>query len=240
VDTTPPVPGYAVDGSDLSEDISFSSETATKHVAWDNFTDPESDIEKYSVSVYINDAKTKTFDATKETELVDHSVSMDHKDVVYFDVESFNKAGLSITVRTDGYLIDHTPPAMISIEDTMNGKRYQTNDNLLQLRWQFRDSESGIREYRYAIFEYFHGMKKRIWPKIDKYLTIIPKSNSEPTELDFDKQHLMTGAKYSVHVTAVNNAHLSTAHESEGVTIDPTPPHIFKVNDKMNSACTFC
>lgn len=234
VDITPPVPGYAVDGSDLSKDISFSSETATKLVTWDNFTDPESGIEKYSVSVYINDAKTKTFDPTKETTFIDHSVGMDHMDVVYFEVESFNRAGLSVSVRTDGYLIDHTPPTLITIEDNLYGKRYQTDDNLLQLRWQFRDSESGIREYRYSVFEHLHGMKKRIWPKIDKYLTIIPKSKSELIELDFDKQHLTTGAKYSVHVTAINQAHLSTAHESEGVTIDPTPPIIFKVKERKN------
>ncbi|XP_061168901.1 uncharacterized protein LOC133178169 [Saccostrea echinata] len=229
IDTTPPLSGYAVDGPDLSEDISFSSETATKFVTWDNFSDPESGIEKYAVTVYINDAKIKTFESTKETTFVDHSISMDHKDKVHFQVDSFNKAGLSENIITDGYIIDHTPPNLIFIQDNIHKRRYQTNENLLNLRWQFEDEESGIKEYRYAVLESLHGMKKRIWPKTETFLTAFPNSSMGTTAIDLNK-HLLIGATYSVHVIAINVAHLSTAHESEGVTIDPTPPIMVKVH----------
>lgn len=53
VDTTPPIPGYAVDGSNLKKDLVFSSEISTKIVSWNNFTDPESGIDNYVVSIYI-------------------------------------------------------------------------------------------------------------------------------------------------------------------------------------------
>ncbi|XP_062588035.1 uncharacterized protein LOC134249704 [Saccostrea cucullata] len=230
VDKTPPLPGFAVDGPSLLKDTSFSSETATKSVTWENFTDPESGIEKYYVSVFINDAKIKKFDSTIETSFIDHSVSMKHNDKVYFKVESINKAGLSSDVRTNGYIVDHTPPYLISIQDNENGERYQADDNLLKLRWEFEDTESGIKEYRYAVFEYFHGTKRRFWPKMGMFLTIFPSANSGPVAVDFDEQNLVAGAKYSVHVTAVNKAELSTSHESDGVIIDPTPPVISKVH----------
>ncbi|XP_061168902.1 uncharacterized protein LOC133178171 [Saccostrea echinata] len=229
VDTTPPLSSYAVDGPDLSEDISFSSETATKIVTWDNFTDPESGVEKYTVTVYINDAKIKTFDASIKTTFEDHSISMDHKDKVHFQVDSFNKAGLSENVLTDGFIVDHTPPNLIFILDNIHQRRYQTYDNFLNLRWQFEDEESGIKEYRYAVLESLHGMKKRFWPKTEMYVTVFPNSSIGTTAIDLDK-HLLTGATYSVHVAAINVAHLSTEHESEGVTIDPTPPIMSKVH----------
>ncbi|XP_061188852.1 uncharacterized protein LOC133197029 [Saccostrea echinata] len=230
VDKTPPVPGYAVDGPTLLEDTSFSSETATKSVTWENFTDPESGIEKYYVSVFINDAKIKKFDSTTESTFIDHSISMEHNDKVYFKVESVNKAGLSTNVRTNGYIVDHTPPYLISIRDNENGEIYQTDDNFLKLRWQFEDSESGIKEYRYTVYEYLHGTKKRFWPKMEMFLTTLPNPKSGTVAVDFDEQILVAGAKYSVHVTAINMAQLSTSHESEGVIIDPTPPVIFKVH----------
>lgn len=229
VDITPPVPGYAVDGFDLEANTAFSSETATKGVSWDNFTDLESGIEKYLVSVYFNDARVKTFGPTEDTLMTDHSLSMDHNDRVQFEVKSFNKAGLSVAVKTDGFSVDHTPPTLVLIQDNLFGNNFQTDDSLLKLRWQFQDTESGIQEYRYTVFETINGLKQQIWPTTAPYLSISPSLSTQSTEVDYTKQ-LVSGATYSVHVTAINQAQLFTSHESHGVTIDPSPPVMLKVS----------
>ena len=117
IDITPPIPGSTVDGLNLAKDISFSSEMATKSVSWENFTDLESGIDRYQVTLYKNNEKVKTFASTTETHFTDHSVSMDHEDKIMFEVETFNRAGLSISQKTDGYTIDHTPPNLVFIQE---------------------------------------------------------------------------------------------------------------------------
>ena len=228
VDITPPIPGFTVDGLDLTEDISFSSETATKSVSWDNFTDPESGIDRYQVSMYKNNEKVKTFASTTETNFTDHSVSMDHEDKIMFEVETFNRAGLSISQKTDGYTIDHTPPNLVFIQDNVQRKQYQIDDGLLNLQWEFHDSESGIKEYRYSVFQSIHGLKRRFWPITSNYISILQTLGSPFRNVNITKP-LLLGAKYTVHVTAINEAKLSTSHESNGVTVDSTPPLMEKV-----------
>lgn len=228
VDTTSPIPGYALDGSNLKKDLIFSSETATKTVSWDNFTDPESGIDNYVVSIYINDARVKTFNPTEHTYLVDNSISMQHGDTVHFKIKSFNKAGLAVAVKTNGFTVDHTPPNLVFIEDNNLRLNYQIDDSKLTLRWQYQDKESGIKEYRYSVFELMHGIKKRVWPKTAMYLSIQPNLTSQPTETYYTEK-LVSGATYSVHVTAINQAQMSTTHESNGVTIDPTQPIMLRV-----------
>ena len=96
IDITPPIPGSTVDGLNLAKDISFSSEMATKSVSWENFTDLESGIDRYQVTLYKNNEKVKTFASTTEMHFTDYSVSMDHEDKIMFEVETFNRAGLSV------------------------------------------------------------------------------------------------------------------------------------------------
>lgn len=157
---------------------------------------------------------------------------MDHNDEVHFEVESFNKAGLSVAVSTDGFTIDHTPPNLVVIQDNLNGARYQTNDSLLNLRWRFNDNESGIKEYRYTVFELMYGIKKKVWPKTTTYFKISPRFMSQRIDLDLFER-LIPGATYSVKVTAINHAQLSKVHESNGVTIDPTPPIMIEVKSNI-------
>ena len=53
LDLTPPVSGYIYDGNDEdSVDVKYSSESACVAAFWGNFSDPESNIENYIVSVH--------------------------------------------------------------------------------------------------------------------------------------------------------------------------------------------
>ena len=53
IDLTPPVPGSVYDGREEGPtDVVFSSESATVSSQWEGFTDPESGITEYKVSVF--------------------------------------------------------------------------------------------------------------------------------------------------------------------------------------------
>ena len=61
-------------------------------------------------------------------------------------------------MTSDGVLVDHTPPELISITTVQQG-RYQMQDDHLDFRWEFRDPESGIAEYRCTVFERHQGQE---------------------------------------------------------------------------------
>ncbi|KAK3084977.1 hypothetical protein FSP39_022291 [Pinctada imbricata] len=74
-------------------------------------------------------------------------------------------------------------------------------------------------------------MKTRFWPDNKKYEIF---SVDEPFYNTLIKQklnglNLQSGAKYSIHVTALNQATMSSSHESEGVIVDTTSPKINEV-----------
>ena len=61
-------------------------------------------------------------------------------------------------MASDGVLVDHTPPELINITTVQQG-RYQVQDDHLDFRWEFRDPESGIAEYRCMVFERHQGQE---------------------------------------------------------------------------------
>ena len=52
VDLTPPVSGWVVDGLSPGEDLQYSSDSASVRLMFGGFSDPESDIKDYQLSVY--------------------------------------------------------------------------------------------------------------------------------------------------------------------------------------------
>ena len=231
VDITPPIPGHVVDGKITSkEDMKYTSETVTKNCHWNGYYDPESGIDKYKVVVFVNNELKDTFDAKRETVFEDKTISLEHGDQVHFSVHGVNGAGLSAYADSNGFLVDHTPPVMTEISDEENNQRFQSNSTAMNLRWDFRDDESGIKEYRTVIFETKEGIKQRFWPDHTSYdLMKQPSEYNGKMDVTVDRLGLKDGGKYSLHVTAINGALLSTAHESTGVIVDTTAPLAPKV-----------
>jgi len=52
VDLTPPVKRVVKDGTDPSEDETYSSEASTIASTWSQFYDPESGLKNYLVNIY--------------------------------------------------------------------------------------------------------------------------------------------------------------------------------------------
>ena len=231
MDITKPLPGHAVDGQTTDvEDMRFTSETVTKACYWDGYSDPESDIKQYLVDVYINNALEGTFDVGLKKHFEDRTLSLEHNDHVYFSVHGINGAGLSAVADSDGFTVDHTPPIMTEISDSDNSLPYQSDNTMLYLRWNFRDDESGIAEYRTLIYETKHGVKQKIWPQSSPYNVSVPESEiARRMYVILEGLALQDGGKYSLHVTAQNGALMTTAHESVGVIVDTTAPNTPKV-----------
>ncbi|KAK7493737.1 hypothetical protein BaRGS_00015066 [Batillaria attramentaria] len=231
IDITPPVPGNVSDGAMVTDDEDYTSETATVTTSWAGFYDPESGLAPYSLSVFINDELENTFSGIDIDKLqyTDHAFSLQHRDIVTAELQATNRAGSNVKVVSDGMLVDHTPPDLVYMA-TENKTRYQQRDDTLDLTWEFQDLDSGIAEYRCQILELFQGRKSKFWPVTDDNHVIRLNATSPPaTELHLDGVKLQNGAAYSLKVTALNRAKMATSEESEGVTIDTTPPVILEV-----------
>ena len=237
MDITPPLPGHVVDGKTTdAEDIKYSSETVTKNCHWSGYYDHESGIDKYMVDVYINDELKDTFNVGEEQMFEDKTISLEHNDRVHFSVHGVNGAGLDAATKSDGFIVDHTPPLMTHISDTDGDTPYQSNNESMHLKWKFKDYESGIKEYRTVIFETREGVKQKFWPESSSYNQSVPLSKfSAEMNVVLGNLSLQDGGKYSLHVTSINGALLSTAHESIGVVVDTTPPIAPKVRNTCPS-----
>ncbi|KAK3589126.1 hypothetical protein CHS0354_017092 [Potamilus streckersoni] len=232
VDTTPPEAGSVIDVGNYENttiDIAFSSESATVKASWNNFSDAESSIASYVADIYINREHVKTLHTGTATNLLDHSLSLNHLDNVYIDILALNGADLSVRAASDGFLVDHTPPNILFLEDSQNGEKFQSDKSKLSLRWDFEDAESGIAEYRYVVNELYMGRHRVIVPKNGKFETLIP-SPASLINLDLNTLNLLDGALYTVQVTALNKAKLSSSHESAGIIVDTSPPSLSKVH----------
>ncbi|XP_069118468.1 uncharacterized protein [Argopecten irradians] len=227
IDITPPGAGWVHDGQ--SEDVQFSSASATKSCNWNNFTDAESNVDHYKASVFVNRELRKTFGLSEHVHvLTDHTVTMEHNDVISWTLTAYNGAGLQISVVTDGFLVDHTAPVMEYLRDSDSDSGYQSNSSKLDISWKVSDPESGISHHLFYIQEMKHGSKSRFWPNHKQHQLL---NDSEGLiSFTLESLDLKDGAMYSVKVTSTNNAQLSTIHESPGVIIDTTPPEMTQVS----------
>jgi len=149
---------------------------------------------------------------------------------VHVRVLGVNGAQLDVGAKSDGFLVDLTPPLMTAMADTLDGRRYQSDNSEMQLSWNFEDWESGIEQYKFQIQESYHGAKQAFWPSGYPFKVIRP-VNPSAGQIQTSVSDLLMkdGAVYSLHVSALNRAHLTTAHETTGVTIDTSPPSQPKV-----------
>jgi len=144
---------------------------------------------------------------------------------VHVQVFGVNGAELEVGVNSDGFLVDLTPPVMTEMADTRDGSRYQSDNNALNLRWNFEDWESGIKLYKVQILESYHGIKQTFWPITESYnVSYLLNPFDGKIQVSLGGLQMKNGHVYSLHVLALNQAHLSTTHETSGVIVDTTPP----------------
>ena len=82
------------------------------------------------------------------------------------------------------------------------------------------------------------GRKTKFWPELTDFHPIhLNVTSSTEEELYLHGLTLQSGASYNVKVTAINRAKMATAEESEGVTVDTTPPVVLQVSWGSFFAC---
>ena len=227
VDITDPIKGWVIDGSNANNDMDYSKETAYFGCAWGNFSDAESGINHFIVTVIANGNPIKEFSSTAFI-ITDYSFHFAHNDRVIAKVEAINGASRKIASYSNGYLIDLTPAVLNYLYDSLTGLRYQTSNTELYAKWMFTDKESDISRYQIKIDEYYAGTSKKIWPIKENYATFFP-SSTNAVEFFLSNLTLINGAKYTVEVIAINKALISSKHVSSGIKVDTTVPLITQV-----------
>ena len=238
---TPPLPGLVADGGNLTQDLDFTSETASLTASWGGFRDPETQVAFYSLSVFVNGHPERNVTGLNAEQFTDHSFSLVHGDAVQVEVTATNRASGSVAVSSDGLRVDHTPPDLISL-GTAAGTPFQQSDASLHFRWEFRDPESGLAEYRYVVHQLLHRRKTKFWPtgsEDHRIVKLSPPSSNSSQSLELLGLSLTNGATYTLTVTAINRASMAAVEESSGVTVDTTPPVVQQVLILVSPVCGF-
>ncbi|XP_070574642.1 uncharacterized protein [Ptychodera flava] len=235
-DATPPESGWIKDGLNPDEDMVFSSEPSTVSANWDGFSDPESNIKEYSVTVWRKHADTGN--ATYPTTIIHdaesvssssnfinwHHFHLHEGDFVYVELEAINNALGGTDVSSDGFTIDITEPILYFLGDGSTpgiDRRFTASTNQLSANWEFQDFESGIDHYKLSVYETFGGTRRQIYPFGEPYETL---GKTSTIWTSTEELSLKTGGHYEVRVSAVNGAGLTNVQDTNGVIVDPSPP----------------
>ncbi|XP_066298079.1 uncharacterized protein [Branchiostoma lanceolatum] len=238
-DATPPEEGWVKDGLDPNHDVTYSSETASVSALWEDFRDPESDIADYEVTVWRKHSNNGNSSADTAPHVIHEATSVGKEansinwhhfhlhdgDFVYVVVNASNGAGSVVVTESDGFTLDTSAPEMRFIGDGSQpgtDLQYSPSTTDLSVNWEFDDVESGIDHYKLAVFQYHGGSRLQIYPaQKNNWVTVEGSAAGWTSSAPLT---LVPGARYSVRVSAVNGAGLTTTHDTDGVIIDPTPP----------------
>lgn len=134
----------------------------------------------------------------------------------FITVQAITASGRYITATSNGVVIDISPPEPIAPIDhfdvsfsNVQPVDFQASNDTISVRWAFRDLESGIIDYKWAI-----GTAPNI-TDIQRFISVGTSLEASNSGLRGVLEHNMT---YYVTVVATNGAGLSTYVTSEGVT----------------------
>ncbi|XP_066289761.1 uncharacterized protein [Branchiostoma lanceolatum] len=245
-DATPPVEGTLRDGLDPDSNLQFSSEPSTVSANWDGYSDPESGIGDYAVTVQRTPSTEvtsalgngpplpeiiheKTSVGPDATHINWHKFHLRHGDHVSVQLEATNQAIDSTVTSSDGFIMDLTKPVMVHLGDGAEpgeDRAFSADASRISANWIFEDAESGIKKYKISVFRKTAGTKRQIYPGRGQTIELSGRQTSwtSPTQHD-----LLNGALYFVRVSAVNGAGATTVHETNGLVVDTSPPDMVNV-----------
>ena len=239
VDTTSPMGGTVHTWTGSTRDALYSSDITNVMATWEDFYDDESGIEKYRVRVMYQSADSNQYDVIY-TETVDGDIneltlthfSFGSNDSVIVEVRAENGAGGRVTVESNPYTIDLSPPHVSYLVDgdkVGQDLQYQAQTNRLMVSWSAEDEESRIEKIEISILVLSEGRRLHIYP--DPVISGQSELNINPTLNTYtvDNLSLIHGSKYVVVLTLTNGAGLVAQYETTGVVIDVSPPIVTAV-----------
>lgn len=220
VDSTGPKGGVLQDGSSRSKDIDHQYNTRMLSYVWDLFVDSESSVESVTISVGsspgLADVSPVRKLSTTATSATVGALLLRHNRVYYGTVCATNKARIQTCVRSDGVLIDSSPPDVGIVIDGLIQPDidYQNNDHTISAHWYgFKDVESNIDKFQWGI-----GTSPNV-TDISPFTDIGTNVTAKKTGLK-----LANGKRYYVTVNAFNPGGHRVTKDSDGVIVDTTPP----------------
>ncbi|XP_070573761.1 uncharacterized protein [Ptychodera flava] len=239
-DETPPEAGWIKDGEDTEKDMIYSPLASTVSANWDDFSDPESGIDNYVISIW----KTNPSEGSQVPQSIHdkeslpavtrsikwHHFHLHHGDYVYTEIEAVNKARSPTRIYSDGYTVDLTEPEFIFLGDGIISKvdeKFISSTSQVGVNWEFEDPESGLDHYKVTVYQTYGGKRKQFYPSDGSAQVIVDgtaTSWQSPPVL-----HMINGGHYSVRVSAVNGAGIGNVQDTDGVIVDSTPPRMLKL-----------
>lgn len=133
------------------------------------------------------------------------------------------------------FVVDLTPPELIYLndQDPENDLDYLEKTDKLKFYFDFKDEESGWVSYRYQVWQMLHGNRIRLTPH--PTASSDWKSGAQAAENETlkdeavvfkDGNKIAAGSQVLFRVGAQNGAGLEAPIDSDGVTIDSTPPEV--------------
>ncbi|XP_078620549.1 uncharacterized protein LOC144887293 isoform X2 [Branchiostoma floridae x Branchiostoma japonicum] len=164
VDTTPPVAGVVVEVNDnvtkelcttgdecLASDVKCQTSVDHVHIAWEPFSDPDSDITWYEIAIGTDQGKADLRDFTKVppgmTYYVFHPIDLMSVSKVYAIVRGYNGAGRFAIAQSNGVYISRLSAGLEPLEPQFvhDGKMpgidmdFTDTTDELSARWSFGD-----------------------------------------------------------------------------------------------------
>ena len=214
IDLTPPVAGKVIDGEDKDEDFYAVNETV--RLAWCDYSDPESPIRQCSVSI-VDSSSFAPIWTTSVTSNGKGSVAIDFSQNrwreskrVFTAVECFTELGLSAHSRSDGFVLDATPPTKGRVSFSISGVQKTGLTDVMGAWTEFLDDESGIKEYFLSIVD---NEERSLYEKS------VLASTSFSTSLNLTAQ-----MEYRLTVRATNGANMHSSSKSPWIIHDVTAP----------------
>ncbi|XP_070206105.1 uncharacterized protein [Littorina saxatilis] len=223
LDSTPPVAGQVMDGTELGHDICCQVSANQICAQWADFYDPDSSIDSYLWGVGLTQGKDDvvTFHmlTAYEKQSCKH-VTLQHN-VTYFSTVVANNKALnqkSANASSDGLLVDITSPVSGIVSDgndVMHDVNYTSETATVTTSWiDFYDPESGLADYTLSV---------TINNNMEKTFTGISDNLEVFSDHSFSLEH---GDSVVVTLQANNRAGGQVRVSTDGMLVDHTPPEL--------------
>ena len=239
VDSTPANPGRIYDGLSPGNDIQFSSDAFSVQAHWINFTDNESGISHYTITVYYREVDSEySLAYTEQLSNWTQEVTLDRFTFdtgyhVLVQLEAYNLAGLVTAANTTGVTIDLSAPVLTRLNDVPtrslgDDENYQNTNEMYSLNWNASDPESNIVKIEAALFEVSEGRKVLVYPNATTGYEVLPDSLLTPTvhAWTVTNLNLTSGRTYVGALLLTNGAGLQLRAETNGILVDTNPPEL--------------
>jgi hypothetical protein len=231
IDTSPPSRGQVIDG--VGRDVDFMNGANIMSSQWGGFEERETNatncswklIQQYvssDGSYFGNDSLVFEQYVNSRGIETRQGLSLNPGSRYINQITCANRDGFTITSVSNGVIIDLTPPIsgiVVDGADFSNDIDFTSGGTVVKTVWRgFKDSESGIKGYRWAL-----GTS----PGKDDVIGF--RDVGKRRQGFAENVTLSQSGPYYVTVEATNQAGMTSQGWSDGFVVDVTPPEISKV-----------